>query len=125
VLYAVVRLVGFEPTISRLRSERLRPLANNLVKLGAMYRNRTRLGLIDNQVPRQSAYIAWSSHVDSNQNLSLRKAAPLSVGRWLGTWYGYRDLNPNLNVRSVLSCPLNDTRIDFVWPPRLRTWNLR
>ena len=26
------------------------------------------------------------------------------------TWYGYEESNLNLNVRSVLSCPLNDTR---------------
>ena len=27
------------------------------------------------------------------------------------TWYGYEESNLNLNVRSVLSCPLNDTRV--------------
>ena len=30
------------------------------------------------------------------------------------TWYGYEESNPNLNVRSVPSCPLNDTRVK-VW----------
>lgn len=40
------------------------------------------------------------------------------------TWYGYEEWNPNLNVRSVLSCPLNGTREKSGWPPRPRTWNL-
>ena len=40
------------------------------------------------------------------------------------TWYGYEESNPNLNVRSVPSCPLNDTRKKSGWPPRPRTWNL-
>ena len=39
-------------------------------------------------------------------------------------WYGYEESNLNLNVRSVLSCPLNDTREKSGWPPRPRTWNL-
>ena len=29
-------------------------------------------------------------------------------------WYGYVESNHGLNVRSVLSCPLNDTRTD-IW----------
>src|ERR1051326_8539296 len=40
-------------------------------------------------------------------------------------WYGYEESNLNLNVRSVPSFPLNDTRKKSGWPPRPRTWNLR
>ena len=29
-------------------------------------------------------------------------------------WYGYEESNPNLNVRSVLSFPLNDTRKNWL-----------
>ena len=34
-------------------------------------------------------------------------------------WYGYEESNPNLNVRSVLSCPLNDTRENLAGRPGL------
>ena len=35
------------------------------------------------------------------------------------TWYGYEESNLNLNVRSVLSCPLNDTRKKLAGRPGL------
>ncbi len=35
------------------------------------------------------------------------------------TWYGYEESNPNLNVRSVLSYPLNDTRKKMAGRPGL------
>src|SRR5215470_6354314 len=34
-------------------------------------------------------------------------------------WYGYEESNLNLNVRSVLSCPLNDTRENLAGRPGL------
>ena len=34
-------------------------------------------------------------------------------------WYGYEESNPNLNVRSVLSFPLNDTRKKLAGRPGL------
>ena len=36
------------------------------------------------------------------------------------TWYGYEESNPNLNVRSVPSCPLNDTRKKLAGRPGLQ-----
>ena len=81
-----------------------------------MYGNRTRIVLIDNQVPHQSAYTAkWSTSGDSNPNFSVRSAVSCAIGRpGRETWYGYEESNPNLNVRSVLSCPLNDTRKNWL-----------
>ena len=35
------------------------------------------------------------------------------------TWYGHEESNPNLNVRSVLSCPLNETRKKLAGRPGL------
>ena len=60
-----------------------------------MYGNRTRIALIDNQVPHQSAYTA---RIDDPPK----------------TWYGYEGSNLNLNVRSVPSYPLNDTRKNWL-----------
>ena len=45
-----------------------------------------------------------------------------TTGREL--WRGHEESNLNRNVRSVPSCPLNDTRERNGWRARLRTWNL-
>ena len=90
------------------------------VKVGAVYGNRTRIVLIDKQVPHQPAYTAkWPASGDSNPDFSVRSAVSCAIGRPAGTWYGYEESNLNLNVRSVLSCPLNDTRKKLAGRPGL------
>ena len=85
-----------------------------------MYGNRTRIALIDNQVPHQSAYTAkWSTSGDSTPISAFGALRPVRLDDRPKPWYGYEDSNLNLNVRSVLSCPLNDTREKLAGRPGL------
>ena len=103
--------------------------------------NRTRLSLSDSQVSRQSASTANPVHGrqanprrlllhdlritagSAHENLvqpsgvepESRHSERRALSNWtMAGWYGYVDSNHGLNVRSVLSCPLNDTRIN-IW----------
>ena len=115
-------------------------LAARRQRRGAVNGNRTRLSLSDSQVPRQSAstanpvhgrqanprrlllhdfrITAGSAHENSVQPSGVEPESPHSEPRpvhWtMAGWYGYVDSNHGLNVRSVLSCPLNDTRTN-IW----------
>jgi hypothetical protein len=104
--YELAGGLGFEPSLC-LVNKQIPYQLGEPPRSGAMYGNRTRLDLIDNQVPRQSAYIAWSSHLDSNQNLSLRRAAPcpLDDGPQTGTPATIRTPIP----RFVALCPVHWT----------------
>ncbi len=44
----------------------------------------------------------------------LKASDPCQLDNRAKTWYGYEESNPNLNVRSVLSYPLNDTRKNWL-----------
>ena len=70
-----------------------------------MYGNRTRIALIDNQVPHQSAYTAETGRpVGIPTPISAFGALrPVRLDDRPKIWYGYEESNPNLNVRSVLS----------------------
>ena len=74
--------------------------------------SRTHLVLIDNQVPYRSATTARTGRpVGIPTPISAFGALrPVRLDDRPKTWYGYEESNPNLNVRSVLSFPLNDTR---------------
>ena len=77
-----------------------------------MYGNRTRIVLIDNQVPHQSAYTARRRPVGIPTPISAFGAlCPVRLDDRPNIWYGHEESNPDLYVRSVPSCPLDDARV--------------
>jgi hypothetical protein len=78
-----------------------------------VYGNRTRLALIDNQVPHQSAYTAKTGRpVGIPTPISAFGAlCPVRLDDRPKTWYGHEESNPDLYVRSVPSYPLDDARV--------------
>ena len=75
--------------------------------------SRTHLVLIDNQVPQPLGHHRGNGRpVGIPTPISAFGAlCPVRLDDRPKNWYGYEESNPNLNVRSVLSCPLDDTRV--------------
>ena len=106
MLYAVVRLVGFEPTISRVRGERLKPLANSLVKKWRDVRESN-----PSRLDRQSSASPVGLHrmvEPSGFEPESSATDALSFGRWPANWYPRDDSNADSKVRSLVPCPLDD-----------------
>lgn len=53
---------------------------------------------------------AWRRHLDSNQDLRIRKATVYPLA-YAGRWHARRDLNPRCWIRNPESYPLDDGRM--------------